>query len=329
MENVRTGQWVLAFGSPLYENLANTVTAGIVSALNRTSRQLESLNIFSSFIQTDAAVNPGNSGGPLVDLRGNLIGINSAILSRTGGYQGIAFAIPVDVVQNVITQLIDNGKVERGFLGVHFDNVSPALAEALNAPRGAAQIVELTENSPAAKAGLQQGDIITSINDQILLEYLQLRTIIGNMLPGQKVNLGIVRGDEKLSLTVTLGTRPDDLVAVSDRQQTDTESEDIRNLGLILQTISPELLERMQLSDTNLHGVVITDIKQTSSAYQDAELRRGDIITEANRIPVNSVREFEELYQSTDSGSSLFLKILRPIMGTGNTRPFFTALSKP
>jgi len=153
--SVRPGQWVLAFGSPLAEELGNTVTSGIVSAVGRTSRNLSSLNLYAAFIQTDAAINPGNSGGPLVDLRGRLIGINSAIYSRSGGYQGIGFAIPVDVVQNVTGQLMDTGTVERGFLGVNFNSVSASLAEALEVPRGTAQITSVTSGAPAAKAGLE------------------------------------------------------------------------------------------------------------------------------------------------------------------------------
>src|SRR5690606_5607676 len=131
-------------GSPLSEDLGNTVTAGIVSALGRVSSGLTQLNAFSDFIQTDAAINPGNSGGPLVDLNGRLVGINSAIMSRTGGYQGIGFAIPINVVQNVTSQLIEGGEVSRGFLGVQFDRVPESLANALKVPRGSAQVVEVT-----------------------------------------------------------------------------------------------------------------------------------------------------------------------------------------
>ena len=147
--SVRVGEWVMAFGSPLSNDLGNTVTSGIVSAVRRTSARLSSLNLYASFIQTDAAINPGNSGGPLVNLDGQLVGINSAIYSRTGGNQGIGFTIPVDVVQNVANQLITNGAVARGGLGVRFGGVSRTLAEALGVPQGAAQITEVLPSSVA------------------------------------------------------------------------------------------------------------------------------------------------------------------------------------
>ena len=330
MDDVRVGQWVLAFGSPLSEDLDNTVTAGIVSALQRTSRALSRLNLFASFIQTDTAINPGNSGGPLVDLRGNLVGINSAIYSRTGVYQGIGFAIPVDVVQNVISQLIDTGTVERGFLGVWFERVPPALAEAVDAPRGAAQVTQLSPDGPAEKAGLKEGDVITTINGQKLRESSQLRTIVGNMLPGEKVELGVIRNDDELSLTVELGRRMDDLAAAPTTGKTDTPSRDIESsLGLTLQTVSQELLEQMGLGleERDIRGVLIAAVDQRSTTYRESELRRGDIITEANRRTVTSVDDLVDIYDSVDAGETFLVKVLRPQGST--TRPFFSALSKP
>ena len=175
--DVQVGQWVMAFGSPLDAALENTVTAGIVSAVGRTSARLSAINPYSDFIQTDAAINRGNSGGPLVNMNGQLIGINSAILSPTGNNAGIGFAIPVSIVDNVAMQLIEKGRVDRGFLGIEFYQVSQSLANALDAPPGSAQVRQVIDNSAADKAGVRTGDIIAGIDGVELEDYLLLRTI--------------------------------------------------------------------------------------------------------------------------------------------------------
>ena len=203
--DVRVGEWVMAFGSPLSDELGNTVTSGIVSAVRRTSSRLSTLNAYASFIQTDAAINPGNSGGPLVNLDGKLVGINSAIFSRTGGSQGIGLAIPVSVVQNVATQLIQNGAVARGGLGVRFGPVSRSLAEALGVPQGAAQITEVVAGSAADRAGIRAGDVVTAIDGRELREFNELRTTIGNRLPGDSVLLTIVGDGQSRDVDIVLG----------------------------------------------------------------------------------------------------------------------------
>ncbi|MFV1980686.1 MAG: trypsin-like peptidase domain-containing protein, partial [Rhodothermia bacterium] len=206
-QTVRVGQWVLAFGSPLSINLSNTVTAGIVSALGRFSQN----GRIENFIQTDAAINPGNSGGPLVNLSGELVGINTAIYSQTGGYQGIGLAIPVRTVDSVTEQLIDGGRVRRGYLGVRFSSISESLSRALDVPRGAAQIAGIEEDGAAADAGLEEGDVIVAIDGKELSNASELLAVVGTSSPGDKLEIEYVRDDRRGTATVELAERADDL----------------------------------------------------------------------------------------------------------------------
>ncbi len=331
IEEVRVGQWVLAFGSPLSEDLDNTVTAGIVSALGRTSASLMNLNSYAAFIQTDAAINPGNSGGPLVDLRGRLVGINSAILSRTGGNQGIGFAIPVNVVENVTSQLIASGTVQRGFLGISFDRVPASLADALNVPRGAAQVSSVVPGSAADKAGLQEGDVVTKVNDQQLRDAYEIRTIVGNLLPGDEVEIEFVRDGQARTVTARLGALEDNEPVAADerRGQGGGEEGSMARLGLSLSDLTPAMLERLGLQNAGtLEGVVITDIDATSDAFRQAELRRGDVITEIDKQPVKNLAAFKKVYRDIQKGDTFLVRVLRPA-GDQPPRPFLTALTKP
>ncbi len=330
-ERLRVGQWVMAIGSPLSEDLGNTVTAGIVSALGRTSTEISQLNLYASFIQTDAAINPGNSGGPLVDLQGRLIGINSAIFSRSGGNQGIGFAIPVDVVQNVTDQLMEHGKVRRGLLGVNFDGVSEALSNMLDVPRGAAQITQVREGSAAEKAGLKQNEIIVSVNGQDLLDANQLRTTIGNKQPGETVSLGVIDQEtgKKRTVDVTLGERPDEEAVAANGPGAERETESgVEALGLTsLRDVSDEILESLGLDGQEVTGVVITGINESSQAFRSAELQRGDIITEVDRKPVASRSDFLRIYRDIEAGESFLVRVIRP--QGGQAVSFLTALTKP
>ena len=214
-DNLKTGQWVLAFGSPLSENLNNSVTAGIVSAIGRlrsAGRRQRSPNgsgpeisPIQNFVQTDAAINPGNSGGPLVNLSGELVGINTAIASQTGGYQGIGFAIPSNTVERVATQIIEEGEVQRARLGVQYDGASQSLIQNENLPSGAAVIGGVEDGSPADKAGLEPGDVVTAINGERMQNYLQLGNTVASMRPGDEVTLTVWRDGETQEITVTLG----------------------------------------------------------------------------------------------------------------------------
>ncbi|NND71753.1 MAG: Do family serine endopeptidase [Rhodothermales bacterium] len=325
ISNVRVGQWVLAFGSPLSEDLGNTVTSGIVSALGRTSANLSRLNLFSAFIQTDAAINPGNSGGPLVNLHGELIGINSAIYSRSGGNQGVGFAIPVDAVRLVADQLIDNGVVERGFLGVAFGPVSESLADALDVPRGAAQVVGITPGSAAEKAGIAEGDIILSVDGMQLMDYNQLPTIVANQLPGDVVKLEIVRDGKPLTKSVKLGRRDDAALAAVNPPDQDDSPSSMESLGLRLQDVTPEALAGLRVTQ-KLEGAFISRIDESSVAYREADLRTGDIIVELDRSPVKGSDDFARLFDRVKDGETVLVKVIRARNDQIST--FYTALEK-
>lgn len=331
--DVQVGQWVMAFGSPLDAALDNTVTAGIVSAIGRTSVRLSQINLYSDFIQTDAAINRGNSGGPLVNMNGQLIGINSAILSHTGTNAGIGFAIPVSIVDNVAMQLIDKGRVDRGFLGISFDRVSRSLANALDAPPGSAQVRQVIDNSAADKAGVSTGDIIAGIDGVELEDYLLLRTIIGNKAPGDQVLLDIIRENNRIQIEVLLGELPDQGPQNrNSNDQKDEEQDNLDELGLQLRNLDLELLqERFNFSE-EIEGVWVEAIDESSAAYDEADLRIDDIIVEINREPVDDRGDFRRIYRSIAPGDVFLVKILRyqrTSPTTGEFLPLMTALTKP
>ncbi|SHK21018.1 Do family serine endopeptidase [Rhodothermus profundi] len=321
---LRVGQWVLAFGSPLSPQLSNTVTAGIISALNRFYSEGPAVQ---NFIQTDAAINPGNSGGPLVNLRGELIGINTAIYSRTGGYQGIGFAIPVDIVQYVVPQLIETGYVERARLGVQYTAAAPSVIKALNLPRGAAQVVSVEEGSAAEQAGIEPGDIIVAVDGHELANHLELSKIISTHRPGDEVTITINRDGEMRTVTVRLGAAPSERTAARRRAQSSRgeESNLMEELGFSIADITPELARRYNLEDVEVEGVLITRIDPNSEAYREANLRRGLIITEVDRKPVRNVKTFKEVYQAIKPGATFLLRLYDP--QSGGT--LITALQKP
>ena len=332
IDDVRVGQWVMAFGSPLSQDLGNTATAGIVSATERTSEQINELNVFSSFIQTDATIYPGNSGGPLVDLNGRLVGINSAIFTKSGNFQGIGFAIPVDVVENVATQLVENGQVKRGLLGVNFDAVSENLSEALGVPRGAAQITAVSAGSAAEKANLKQGDIILEVDQHKLMDHNQLRTIIANKRPAESVNLKIFRGGSELDIDVILGER--EIRGMSGRetgrqdQNEDSKSGSIESIGLMrLDTITDEFLDELGLDNIDIEGAIIIEIDRNGLAYRDAKLRRGDVIVEIGGETVDDRSDFTSYFRSMNSGESVLVRVLRP--ENGQFVSLLTAIEKP
>ena len=331
--DVQVGQWVMAFGSPLDAALDNTVTAGIVSAIGRTSARLSLINLYSDFIQTDAAINRGNSGGPLVNMSGQLIGINSAILSHTGTNAGIGFAIPVSIVDNVAMQLIEKGRVDRGFLGINFDRVSRSLANALDAPPGSAQVRQVIDNSAADKADVRTGDIIAGIDGVELEDYLLLRTIIGNKAPSDRVLLDIIRDDNRMQIEVVLGELPDQ--GLQNRDSNDQEEEEQNNLdelGLQLRNLDLEVLqERFNVSEET-EGVWVEAIDESGTAYDEADLRADDIIVEINREPISDRRDFRRIYRKIAPGDVFLVKILRyqrTTQTTGEFLPLMTALTKP
>jgi serine protease Do len=288
---IRVGEWVLAIGSPF--GFENTVTAGIVSA---TSRSLPE-GTYVPFIQTDAAVNPGNSGGPLFNLRGEVIGINSAIYSRTGGYMGLAFAIPIDVARSVEEQLVKNGKVERGRIGVGIQEVSASLARSfgLDRPRGA--LVSTVEpEGPAEKAGLRPGDVILAFNAKPIETSGQLPPMVAATKPGTKAEMEVWRGGKKQTLGVVVGELPNEQVASAKRP-----SGQDGKLGLAVRPLKAEEKKELGVSQ----GLIVED---ASGPAARAGIRPGDVITSVNGAPVKSVEELRKLVEKAKDSIALLVR---------------------
>ena len=329
---LRVGQWVLAFGSPLSADLSNTVTSGIVSSLGRFSGAPDprGRTTISNYIQTDAAVNPGNSGGPLVNLRGEIVGINSAIATRTGTYNGISFAIPSNIVRSTVEQIIDTGTVERGYLGISFNEASPALRRLYGVGPGAANIADIapdaTGRTPAADAGLQPDDLITAIDGVELTDSRQIVSLISSKRPGDVVEITYNREGTEGVARVTLGRRPSDEQisqgpsSAPDRDTAPTlKPASVEMLGLTLETVTPSLARQL---GEDITGVAVTDIERTSEAYRDANIRPGMVITEVDREPVASVAEFEAAVATVEEGDSFLIRV------RAGASSFLTALTK-
>ncbi len=277
-------------------------TAGIVSAKGRIIGQ----GSYDNFIQTDAAINPGNSGGPLVNMKGEIVGINSNIISATGGSMGIGFAIPSNMARNIYHQLVDHGSVTRGWLGVGIQELSPDLARSfgLEEKKGAVVSQVLGDDSPAAEAGLQAGDVIVAFNGQPVDSDTTLVRLVADVRPGQSVEIEFYRDGELESAQVELGERAANAPSEEPRSQ---ETERGR-LGVSVQDLTPQIASQLGTS-TNAGGVVIG--VGAAGPAADAGVRRGDIILEANRQAVENVDDLEIQLQSVPSGGDLLLRIER------------------
>ena len=289
---LHVGDAVLAFGNPF--GLTSTVTRGIVSALGRTEGRIEEIQ---NFIQTDAAINPGNSGGPLVNVRGQVVGINTAILSGGGGPGGeassigIGFAIPSNMAKHVMEDLIKTGKVSRGYLGVEVSNLTADLAQEFKVPDTAGALVQdVTPGGPAERAGLKNGDVIRKFNGQAVESSGQLTAIATNTSPGTEVTLDILRDGKPLTIRATLGERPANLGVRAGRGRAPSEGT-LR--GIAVQNLTSDLRDQLGLPPT-VRGVVISDLDSNSPAAQ-AGLQPGDVIESINRQPVRSVADFNRL----------------------------------
>jgi serine protease Do len=286
---LQVGEWVVAIGSPF--GLENTVTAGIVSAKGRSLPD----DTYVPFIQTDVAVNPGNSGGPLFNLRGEVVGINSQIYSRSGGYQGLSFAIPIDVAMNVSKQLQTQGHVTRGKLGVGIQDVDQALAESfgLDLPRGAL-VSSVEKGGPAAKAGLREGDVILGFDGQSIESAGQLPSAVAATDPGKTVALQVWRDRASRDFKINLGQTTDDSAVAAN-----ADGAAAGRLGMMVRPLSPEEKQRAELSD----GLVVEDV---DGAAAEAGVRPGDIVIAANGTSVKSVEQL----RSVVSGSKTHVALL-------------------
>jgi serine protease Do len=291
-DEVKVGEWVLAIGSPY--GFENTVTAGIVSAKSRALPD----GSYVPFIQTDVAVNPGNSGGPLFNMKGEVIGINSQIYSRSGGSQGVSFAIPIDVAMNVENQILKNGKVTRGQLGVTIQDVNQGLADSfgLKKPSGAL-VSSVATDSPAAKAGLQPGDVITRYNGTEVTSSSELPVLVTRAAPGSTAKLEVLRDGESRTFNVTLG----EAKAVK-AASAETSSENHGRLGIAARSLNPA--ERKQAGVAG--GVVV---ENATGAAANAGIQSGDVILSLNGTPVKSIEELKALVSK--AGKKVALLVLR------------------
>ncbi len=296
---LQVGEPVMAIGNPF--GLQQTVTTGIVSATGRVI----GAGPYDDFVQTDAPINPGNSGGPLVNARGQVVGINSVIFSRTGGSVGIGFAIPVNLAKSVFSQLAANGRVERGWLGVSIQEITPALAKSLGlADERGALVAQVTEGSPAATAGIKQGDVIVAVAGRAVGRSADLPPLVANLEPGHPVKLTVVRDGKPTTLEVTVARleEPREPRAAG-------KSEPQGRLGLVLGPVTPDVARELSLP-RGLKGVVVRDVRDGSPA-DEAGLRPADVIVEVNRRPVASVEELRRILDKQDKGAPLLLLIRR------------------
>lgn len=297
---VQVGDVVLAIGDPF--GLGQTVTMGIVSATGRGGLGIEA---YEDFIQTDASINPGNSGGALINARGELIGINTAILSETGGNQGIGFAIPIYMAREIREQIVTKGKVTRGFLGIVPQEITPSLARAfgLKDTRGVA-VAEVEPTSPAAKAGIQTGDIITTLNGKPVEDVNTFRLGVSRTPPGTSVRLGLNRQGNPQYATVTLAELPVQR-GESDRGTPGRNPRGGSLEGVSVETLSPQIARQLELpADTK--GVIAVQIDPASAAAE-AGLQRGDVILHVNRVPVSNADEFEREVRRAGNRAVLLL----------------------
>jgi serine protease Do len=299
------GEWVLAMGNPF--GFGHTVTAGIVSAKGRVIGQ----GTYDDFVQTDAAINPGNSGGPLVNMKGQVVGINSNIISNSGGSMGIGFAIPSNMTRKIYDQLVSAGTVTRGWLGVQIQPLSAELARSfgLEGKRGALISDVLGEDSPASKAGLKAGDIIVELNGIPVDSNTHLVHLVADILPGDTVDLKYYRDGKLASTKVTVAKRTvEEAFAAPPR---DLQGERGR-LGISGQNLTPQLAS--ELSATSKAGVVLVEVDPDGPA-EDAGLRRGDILIEANRQPIRTVDDLQRILTEVPQGGDLLLRVERVIGG--------------
>lgn len=295
---LRLGDVVLAIGNPF--GIGQTVTMGIVSAKGRADLGIVD---YEDFIQTDAAINPGNSGGALVNMRGELVGINTAILSRSGGYQGVGFAIPTNMALPIMQSLRDSGRVVRGWLGVAIQQVDQELAKALKLPSADGVLIsDVKEGGPAAKAGIRRGDVVLSVDGKKVDTTGRLRNLIAQAGAAKKVPLEILRDGKKLTITVELGEMPTDQREAFNAPQKPAQD---RLDGLVLENLTQANKKRFNIEPSTREGVVITEVDRGSPAAT-AGLRPGDVIVEVNRTKVTDVTGFKRAYTQR-SGMALLL----------------------
>jgi len=312
---LRVGEWVIAIGNPF--GLSQTVTKGIVSAKGVHQRGITE---YENFIQTDAAINPGNSGGGLFNLSGELIGINSAILSRSGGFQGIGFAIPVNLANNIMSDLLKDGKVSRGWLGVSIQDINPSLAKAMNLnPAKGALINEVFENSPAEKGGIKAGDVVRSINGKAVENANDLRNTVATLRPGGNAEFEILRDGKTIKLNINIALRDENNLAGAVPNSKDSKKEQSSSSwGIQAVELTKAQKKEAGLPESS-SGVFVTFIVSKSPA-EKAGLRKGDIILSANNKPIANLKDLDSAFGENSKAVMLLVRRERA--------QFYTVLEK-
>jgi serine protease Do len=294
---LEVGDWVIAIGNPF--GLEQTVTAGIVSAKGRVI----GAGPYDDFIQTDASINPGNSGGPLFNLKGEVVGINTAIVS---GGQGIGFAIPINVAKEMLSQLKSKGKVTRGWLGVSIQKVTPEIAKGFGLKESEGALVsDVMEHSPAEKAGIKRGDIIISFNGKKIKEMDMLPRLVGGTEIGKQAKVGIIRDGKNIEVNVVIDELKEESVQASRKPEVE------KDFGLVVQNITPEIAKHLNIKDKK--GVIVTDV-QPGSPAQNVDIRSGDIIKEINRKPIRNINDFKDAMKRGNVKEGIVLLVKRENM---------------
>jgi serine protease Do len=297
---IEVGDWAIAIGNPF--GLSQTVTAGIISAEGRSNI---GINDYEDFIQTDAAINPGNSGGPLVNIDGEVVGINTAIFSRSGGYQGIGFAIPVNMAKSIQESLITQGKVVRGWLGVMIQTVTPEIAKGFGLDEATGTLVgDVLKDGPAEQSGIERGDIITSFDGQPVDGPNSLKNIVAATDVGKKVDVVVIRNGKEKTIEVKVGEQ----AAEGMQASAEESSETVTKFGISVQALTAEIAEQLGYAEEN--GVVISDVEAGSPAAE-AGLRRGDLIKEIDKVEIESLGDYKKAMDKVGDEKSFLALVKR------------------
>jgi serine protease Do len=308
-DSVKIGEWVMAVGSPL--NFSSTITAGIISALGRDIRIINRQYGVENFIQTDAVINPGNSGGALVNLNGEVIGINTAIATRTGLYQGYGFAIPSNLAKKIVNDLLRFGEVHRGLLGVSITNVDSRVAKGVGLPKPMGVLVQgLQEDMPAEKAGIKVGDVILSVNGEEVVSVNDLQIKIASKNPGQEVKLKVWRNNRELTYYVRLGKAPVSPVSGTEKQQKNQNN--FKNLGISVRNLDSGEKEKFKVNE----GVYVEEVKPGSPAFEGG-IFKGFVLVALDGQPIKNEKDFEKKLSGYKTGDVLKFSARSP--GINNT----------
>jgi serine protease Do len=331
-QQVRVGDWVVAIGNPF--GLGGTVTAGIVSALHRNLNS----GVYDRYIQTDASINMGNSGGPMFDLNGNVVGINTALISPTGGNVGIGFAIPAEQVKPVIEALRKGERPQRGYIGVSLQSLDEDIAASLGIPKNQGELIRgVTAGGPAARAGIQQGDVVVSVAGRPVTPDESLAYLVARQPVGSRVPIELVRDGRRQTVNVTVGERPteeelarlngieDDtpVTEPSESQQSSSQKSARESLGVTVQTLTPEIARTLRLSDVNTRGIVIASVNPSSDAAAKG-IQPGDIILSINQ---RTTRTPEEAAAAVAAARSAGRNSVLLLIRRGNTPPAYYGIA--